>query len=80
MPCFTLDDQEPRKEILPRECKSMRRKYELHGREFYKEFSSFRSGFLNRGCWNQFQGVLGKVTYVAVKGKGIRLDKGVSQW
>jgi len=28
-----------------------------------------RAGFLNLGCWNQFQGVLGKVTYVAVKGK-----------
>jgi len=26
------------------------------------------AGFLNLGCWNQFQGVLGKVTYVAVKG------------
>jgi len=26
-------------------------------------------GFLNLGCWNQFQEVLGKVTYVVVKGK-----------
>jgi len=34
-----------------------------------------RAEFLNlgcyhpQGCWNQFQGVLGKVTYVAVKDK-----------
>jgi len=32
-------------------------------------YFSIRPGFLNLGCWNQFQGVLGKVTYVAVKGK-----------
>ena len=25
------------------------------------------AGFLNLGCWNQFPGVLGKVTYVSVK-------------
>jgi len=29
----------------------------------------FKPGFLNLGCWNQFQGVLGKVVHVSVKGK-----------
>ena len=31
--------------------------------------SSTKPGFYNLGFWNQFQGVLEKVTYVAVKGK-----------
>ena len=37
-------------------------KYWMQAREFLNQ------GFLTWGCWNQFQRVLGKVTYVAVKG------------
>jgi len=35
----------------------------------------FKPGFLNLGCWNQFQGVQGRSYMCRSKVKGIHLDK-----